>query len=732
MSFNPVAISLAVLLIASISVTPLQDIFAADAARQIKDSDKKPLGAFSEEQVKAKLGLQPNEKRLIVIYKNDVKKLDRDKLVQKGAKIKVDLGSLDAIAVQIDQDKVKDLSSDPNVARVIEDIVVHASLDVSVPQIGANAVQAGGITGQGVRVCIVDTGVDDTHPALNPLVAQNDFVNGDTDATDDHGHGTHVAGIVASRDATFRGVAPDAQLMAAKVLDNTGSGFTSVVAAGVNWCVANGADVINLSLGGSAFTSTCDGTIDAMAVNNAFNAGVVVAAASGNDGFLNAISTPACASNAMAVGAVDQGDGRTQFSNEGTELDVVAPGDPVTSLRAPFLGGGFVALSGTSMATPHVAGLAALMLDKNPNLTPQQVRTTIQNTALDLATPNPPAGPGFDTVYGWGRIRANDAVSATPPATASVASATGAGVVQFSTNNGGISSLSAVAESTLPAAGKPALSFPFGFFSYTISGMAAGSSAAITITYPSPVAAGTQFWKANAGVWTDVSSLVSSNDGDQTIILTIQDGQLGDADGTANGQITDPIGGGVPLAVTSPASGIISVNAGGAGTNISVSGRGFADSAVTIKFESTTLATPTASGGRITNVPVTIPNTATPGIHTLSASDGAASFTKKFIVIAPRVTATQTFSFLATTNSGIPGDTVNLYGKGFAGNSGATVAISFDGVPVTSTPVSGVGSFKAVPLTIPPGTTPGPHTITATDGINTALSTFFVFPAAAT
>lgn len=535
-------------------------------AKEIKNSDKKSLKTSDDDQIKAHLGLQPNEKRVIVIYKDNVKKADKDKLEKKGGKIKLDLENIHGVAVQVDQNKINEITSDPNVAQVIEDTIVYASLSVSVPQIGANLVQSSGITGKNVRVCVVDTGIDDTHPALNPLVAEIDFVNHDNDATDDHGHGTHVAGIIASRDALYKGVAPDVSLMAAKVLDSTGSGWSSDVINGINWCVSHGADVINLSVGGSTlYTSACDSNLDAQAVNNAVNQGVVVAVAAGNSGSVNGISSPGCASKAITVGAIDKNDGRTIFSNEGSELDVVAPGVSVTSLNAPLKGGGFVAFSGTSMATPHVVGLAALLLEKNPNLSPQQVRDTIQNTALDLVAS--PAKPGFDTVYGYGRIRANNAILATAPASVLIPSATGAGNVQFSTNNGGITSFSANAESTLTTIGKPTMSFPFGFFTYTVTGIAPGSSATITITYPSNVPTGTQFWKVNAGTWTNISSLVSSNNGDQTIVLTIQDGQLGDADGIINGQIIDPIGGGqlIPpkisindVAVTEGNSGIIS------------------------------------------------------------------------------------------------------------------------------------------------------------------------------
>ncbi|QLH08336.1 S8 family serine peptidase [Candidatus Nitrosotenuis sp. DW1] len=280
---------------------------------------------------------------------------------------------------------------------------MHAFLDFSVSHIQADTVQSSGISGAGVKVCVVDTGVDDTHPSLNPLIAEYDFVNGDNDATDDEGHGTHVAGIIASRHSTYKGVAPDASLMAAKVLDNTGTGFMSDVIAGIDWCVANGADVINLSLGGGVFVGTCDSQPDAIAVNNAVDAGVVVAVASGNDGYINAISSPACASKAIAVGALDDYDGRTPFSNEGIELDVVALGVNIRSLNAPINGGDFVDATGTSMATPHVAGLAALLSSTNPYASSTQISSIIKTTSLDLGA------SGFDTIYGYGRIQANNA-----------------------------------------------------------------------------------------------------------------------------------------------------------------------------------------------------------------------------------------------------------------------------------------------------------------------------------
>ncbi|MEK6835717.1 MAG: S8 family serine peptidase, partial [Nanoarchaeota archaeon] len=186
----------------------------------------------------------PNKKTVIVLYTDDVTDEDEYDLEKIGARIKYTHKIIPAITTYVDEEDIDDIELDEDVVAVFEDMVVHTFLANSVPQIRANQVHSAGVTGSGVKVCIVDTGVDDTHPALNPLVAEHDFVNNDPDATDDHGHGTHVAGIVASTDATYKGVAYGSSLMAAKVLDATGSGFSSDVIAGIDWCVANGAKII--------------------------------------------------------------------------------------------------------------------------------------------------------------------------------------------------------------------------------------------------------------------------------------------------------------------------------------------------------------------------------------------------------------------------------------------------------------------------------------------------------
>lgn len=531
-----------ILLIGTITLA-IPDAFAADGTKKMGGKDKLLVKQTKEITIESLLKLKANQKRVLVLYKDDIKPKEITDLVKKGADIKFGFKKMRGIVVHIDATKLKEIQQDPKVARIVEDKVVRASLSTSIPQIGANSVHISGITGQGSKVCIVDTGVDDTHPALNPLINEIDYVqlsggNPTFDATDDHGHGTHVAGIIASRDPIFRGVAPGASLMAAKVLDSTGTGSSFNVVAAIDWCVTNGADIINLSLGGDDFIGTCDLEDDAIAVNNAVDDGVVVVAASGNTGWIDAISQPACASKAIAVGAIDDFDGRTDFSNEGSELDVVAPGAPITSLRPMFQGGGFTTFQGTSMSTPHVAGLAALILDADPNLTPTQVRDAIQNNALDLGA------TGLDTIYGHGRIRASNSVNSVLPQTNSTLSITGTGTISVSTTSGGISSLSSVPISSLPSIGKPSAQFPHGFTSWTVAGLTSGQTITVTLTYPANIPTNTKYWKVVGGSWIDATSIVGDNDGDNVLTLTITDQGQFDTNPTP-GQISDPGGPGI-------------------------------------------------------------------------------------------------------------------------------------------------------------------------------------------
>ncbi len=252
-----------------------------------------------------------------------------------------------------------------------------------------------------VVVAVLDTGVS-SHPELvSALVPGRNFTDSPGGAlvtTDRHGHGTHVAGtIAADAGSGVEGIAYGARIMPVKVLDDGGSGWSSWVADGMVWAADHGADVINMSLG-----SPYGGPVEAAAVQYARSKGVTVIAAAGNDN----VSTPfypAAHPGVVAVSAVDQTTAKAWFSNYGSYIDVAAPG---VSILSTYLSDGFGSMSGTSMASPHVAGVAALIEGAAPGLTPAQVEQALVASATDLGT------PGRDDVFGHGLVDAPRAVQA--------------------------------------------------------------------------------------------------------------------------------------------------------------------------------------------------------------------------------------------------------------------------------------------------------------------------------
>lgn len=282
-----------------------------------------------------------------------------------------------------------------SVAGARTDRIFHAEGLASSEQIGAGVAWEKGIEGAGVRVAILDTGIVATHPELSSRIVQTaSFTGGD--GTDLQGHGTHVAGIVASQgleDSASKGVAPGANLLTAQVCDERGLCLESNVIAGLEWALGRGAKVINLSLGGDSFGDHCDTDPLAAAVNDVVARGAVVVASAGNTG--GGVGSPACASSAIAVGAVDGNDARASFSSVGTALDLMAPG---VSIYSTYISSPYQRLSGTSMASPHVAGAVALVLAKDPSLDPAGVSLLLTSTAKDLGN------PGFDNDTGYGRV----------------------------------------------------------------------------------------------------------------------------------------------------------------------------------------------------------------------------------------------------------------------------------------------------------------------------------------
>jgi subtilisin family serine protease len=251
-----------------------------------------------------------------------------------------------------------------------------------------------------VTIAIVDTGVDYTHEDLTGrVVLGHDYANNDNDPWDDNGHGTHCAGIAGATINNNRGIAGIAQctIMAVKVLDSGGSGYYSWVTAGIREAADNGAGVISMSLGGSSDNQALHDACDyAYETKN-----VVVVAAAGNSGpGDNTVLYPAKYDSVIAISALQQGDTITSWSSRGPEVELAAPGNSIYSCYP----GGYRSMSGTSMAAPHVSGVAGLVRSQNLGLSASQVRTKLQNTAEDLG-----AG-GRDHLYGYGKVDANEAV----------------------------------------------------------------------------------------------------------------------------------------------------------------------------------------------------------------------------------------------------------------------------------------------------------------------------------
>ncbi|MGR3207576.1 S8 family serine peptidase [Bacillus glycinifermentans] len=271
-------------------------------------------------------------------------------------------------------------------------------------------------------IAVVDTGVDHTLADLSGAVKNDEgynYIGRNTNALDDNGHGTHVSGIISAAADNYysmAGINAHAKILPVKVLDSSGSGDTEQIAYGIIYAVDHGAKVINLSLGGP-YSRVLEYALQYAAEKN-----VTVVAASGNDGSSD-ISYPASSRYAISVGATNHLDLVSDYSNYGKGLDMVAPGTDIPSLVPD---GNVTYMSGTSMASPHVAAVAGLLLSEKPSLQPKQVEKLLTETAADVAfaeqdnpgsdfddgfeEPELPA-PGYDFVSGWGRLNAYHAVS---------------------------------------------------------------------------------------------------------------------------------------------------------------------------------------------------------------------------------------------------------------------------------------------------------------------------------
>ncbi|MEV7077918.1 S8 family peptidase [Streptomyces sp. NPDC093516] len=280
------------------------------------------------------------------------------------------------------------------------DAPVRSTLDVSVPLVGAPTAWEHGYTGKGVKVAVLDTGIYSAHPDLKGKIDKAKDFTDSADTGDRQGHGTHVASTItgdgASSGGRYKGVAPGVRLLNGKVLDDSGRGSDSGVLAGMEWAAQQGAKVISMSLGSSYPT---DGTDPLSTAVNELSAktGALFVVAAGNEGTTESVSSPGSADAALTVASTTKQDKLSSFSSQGPRIgdfglkpEIAAPGEDITAARAPgafpALPGdkNYVTLSGTSMATPHVAGAAAILAGEHPDWSGQQIKSALIGSAKTL------------------------------------------------------------------------------------------------------------------------------------------------------------------------------------------------------------------------------------------------------------------------------------------------------------------------------------------------------------
>ncbi|QOX64751.1 S8 family peptidase [Anoxybacterium hadale] len=333
-----------------------------------------------------------------------------------GCKIKGKLPLINSFTVKVNAKNLETIVNNSKTSKVWFDRPVRSVLDVATPVTKAPAVWSLGTTGKGIGVAVLDTGIY-PHPDLaGRLTAFQDFIGNKTTPYDDNGHGTHIAGCIASSGSLsrflYKGTAPDANLIGVKVLDKSGGGSLSTVIQGIQWCISNknryGIRIINLSLGSEAVQSYQEDAL-CQAVENAWQKGIVVCVAAGNDGpAQGTIASPGIDPMVITVGAINDDNTMNpgeytvaDYSSRGPTVDnlvkpdVMCPGTNIISLRAPNstldkkygkarVQKEYLSLSGTSMATPLCAGIIALMLEADKTLSPDEVKTRLMRKSRPL------------------------------------------------------------------------------------------------------------------------------------------------------------------------------------------------------------------------------------------------------------------------------------------------------------------------------------------------------------
>ncbi|HIW34365.1 MAG TPA: S8 family peptidase [Candidatus Paenibacillus intestinavium] len=234
-------------------------------------------------------------------------------------------------------------------------------------------------TGRQIKIGVIDTGIDFQHPALKGSILPGiNLINRGMPPLDDNGHGTHIAGTIAASNPAHGmiGIAPHALIAPVKAFDQNGSAYVSDIIQAIDWCVRNGMDVINMSFGMKTRSKAM-----LNAVIRAYNKGVIIVASSGNESKKKSIDYPARYPHTIAVGATNSLRKVAPFSNQGIYIDIFAPGDRIVSA---WLNGDYHEMSGTSMATSHVSGAVALLLERSPHLKPNEIKSILKRSMQPL------------------------------------------------------------------------------------------------------------------------------------------------------------------------------------------------------------------------------------------------------------------------------------------------------------------------------------------------------------
>jgi len=344
---------------------------------------------------------QHERERIIVTFKE---RINDELLNNEEIEVHHTFPHYNAVSITVTAEVKQQFQHNHTVKTIESDSVISTNMQIvdwGFTEVNAAETHKMGFTGKGIKIGIIDSGIDQNHPDLE-IAGGISYIGSPTDYHDDHGHGTHVAGIIAARDNDIGiiGVAPEAELYAIKVMGNDRLGNTSDVVRGIEWAVANDLDIINLSI-----TTQQKSIIMESALHNAYEHGLLIVGSAGNNlkEFNEPVDVlyPARFPTVMAVGAVNENNKKSTFSYYGNSLEFVAPGEEIIStFIANLPNKPYASSSGTSMAAPFVTGVAALYKEAYPLFDNKKIRSLMQASTIDLGP------PGKDSQYGYGLVQA--------------------------------------------------------------------------------------------------------------------------------------------------------------------------------------------------------------------------------------------------------------------------------------------------------------------------------------